>query len=324
MWFRRDLRLSDNPALVAAARHAGPGGEVVALFCRDPHLDAASGAPRRAFLAGCLAALDRDLGGCLVVRTGRPEDVVPEVATSAGASAVFMAEDFGPYGLRRDRRVARELARRAISLHGVGSPYAVPPGEVLTRAGEPFKVFTPFSRGWGAHGSPRPLRAPGRVRWAAGVDGDDLPAVPPTGRALPEAGERAARRAARRFFAGPLDRYAEARDRPDLDATSRLSSYLKWGCIHPRQLLAKLGRSAAHEAFRSELCWREFYADVLWHRPDTVRQAFVPAMRRMEVDVGPEADAAFDAWADGRTATRSSMPGCASWRPTGGCTTGCA
>jgi deoxyribodipyrimidine photo-lyase len=84
-------------------------------------------------------------------------------------------------------------------------------------------------------------------------------------------------------------------------STSRLSPYLKWGCIHPRQLLAKLGRSTAHEAFRSELCWREFYADVLWHRPDTVSQALIPAMRHMEIDVGPDADAAFGAWAEGRT-----------------------
>jgi deoxyribodipyrimidine photo-lyase len=301
IWFRRDLRLSDNPALVAAARHAGPDGEVVALFCRDPFLERSSGAPRRAFLAGCVAALDHELGGRLVVRAGRPDDIVPEVATAAGASAVFIAEDFGPYGRRRDRRVARELERRDVPLRRVGSPYAVPPGEVLTQAAEPFKVFTPFSRAWRARGWPRPLRAPGRVRWAGGFEGDGLPDVPTTGRDLPEAGERAAKAAARRFFDRPLDRYADDRDRPDLDATSRLSPYLKWGCIHPRQLLAKLGRGAAHEAFRSELCWREFYADVLWHRPDTVRQAFIPAVRRMEVDVGSEADAAFDAWAEGRT-----------------------
>jgi deoxyribodipyrimidine photo-lyase len=301
MWFRRDLRLSDSPALVAAARHAGPAGEVVALFCRDPHLERSAGAPRRAFLAGCLTALDRNLGGRLVVREGRPEDVVPDVATSAGADAVFIAEDFGPYGRRRDRRVAEQLERREVSLLGVGSPYAVPPGELLSQAAEPFKVFTPFSRAWRAHGWPTPLRAPGRIIWAGGFESDGPPDVPPTGGDLPEAGERAAKRAARRFLDGPLERYAATRDRPDLDATSRLSPYLKWGCIHPRQLLAKLQRSAAHEAFRSELCWREFYADVLWHRPDTVSRAFVPAMRRMEVDTGREADAAFAAWAEGRT-----------------------
>jgi deoxyribodipyrimidine photo-lyase len=89
MWFPRDLRLSDNPALVAAARHASPDGEVVALFCRDPYFGRSSGVPRRAFLADCRVALDRDLGGRLVVRMGRPE-------TSCRRSR------------RRDRRVARK------------------------------------------------------------------------------------------------------------------------------------------------------------------------------------------------------------------------
>ncbi|MGH3814486.1 MAG: cryptochrome/photolyase family protein, partial [Pseudonocardiaceae bacterium] len=95
--------------------------------------------------------------------------------------------------------------------------------------------------------------------------------------------------------------YAGDRDRPDLDGTSRLSPYLKWGCLHPRQLLAKLGRGPGPEAFRNELCWRECYADVLWHRPDTVRQAFDPAMRAMEVDEGDDTDGPFRAWCEGRT-----------------------
>jgi deoxyribodipyrimidine photo-lyase len=141
----------------------------------------------------------------------------------------------------------------------------------------------------------------GRVPWARVVEGQGLPQPPAVDAELPEPGEAAARRAARRFVERALGGYADARDRPDLDATSRLSPYLKWGCIHPRQLLARLGRSAAHDAFRTELCWREFYADVLWHRPDTVRRAFLPAMRRMEVDTGSATDAAFRAWAGGRT-----------------------
>jgi deoxyribodipyrimidine photo-lyase len=301
MWFRRDLRLADNPALAAAARHAGPDGEVTALFCHDDRLARPAGAARRAFLAGCLAALDADIGRRLVVRSGHPEAVVPEVVGEVGADAVFVAEDFGPYGRERDERVAAELRRREADLVRVGSPYAVPPGEVRTRAGEPYKVFTPFSRAWRTHGWPDPAPAARRVRWAQGVGGDGPPVAPPVDAELPEPGEAAAHRAARRFLHGPLARYADARDRPDLDATSRLSPYLKWGCLHPRQLLAELGGNAGHDAFRTELCWREFYADVLWHRPDTVRRAFLPAMRCMEVDTGHGTDEAFLAWAEGRT-----------------------
>ena len=301
MWFRRDLRLSDNTALAAAARHAGPGGEVVALFCWDARLHRPSGAARLAFLAGCLRALDGDIGGRLVVRAGRPESVVPQVAADAGADAVFVAEDFGPYGRRRDQRVADALAQGGGELVPVGSPYAVTPGEVVSRSGAPYRVFTPFLRAWRDHGWPDPAPAPRGVAWAGGVDGAGVPPVPAVAADLPDAGEAAARRAARRFFDGPIDAYADARDRPDLDATSRLSPYLKWGCIHPRQLLAKLGRREGHDRFRTELCWREFYADVLWHRPDTVHQAFQPAMRRMEVDTGGPTEPAFRAWAEGRT-----------------------
>jgi deoxyribodipyrimidine photo-lyase len=301
MWFRRDLRLSDNPALAAAARHAGPRGDVVALFCRDARLQLPSGRARLAFLSGCLAALDDDIGGRLVVRSGRPEVVVPEVAAASRADAVFVAEDFAPYGRRRDTRVAEALAQHDVTLVRVGSPYAVPPGQVRTSSGEPYKVFTPFSRAWRAHGWPAPVRATGRISWARGIDGTGVPDPPTLDADLPDPGEAAAKRAARRFYDSALASYADLRDRPDLDATSRLSPYLKWGCLHPRQLLARLGRNKAHDTFRTELCWREFYADVLWHRPDTVHQAFRPDMRRMEIDTGPRADAAFRAWADGRT-----------------------
>jgi deoxyribodipyrimidine photo-lyase len=164
-------------------------------------------------------------------------------------------------------------------------------------------VFTPFSGAWAAHGWPAPIAAPRSVRWAkvAGRPGDGIPAAPPVEARLPEPGEEAAKRAARRFWAGRLPAYADARDRPGVDATSRLSPYLKWGCLHPRQLLSRLGRNRAHTAFRTELCWREFYADVLWHRPDAVNQAYLPGMRPMEVDAGPGTDALFEAWAAGRT-----------------------
>ena len=301
LWFRRDLRLSDNPALAAASRAAGSEDDVVALFCDDPRLRRPAGAARRVFLSGCLAALDEAMGGHLVVRSGRPEDAVPRVAREVGAGAVFVAEDFGPYGRQRDARVEQALAGHDVELCRVGSPYAVPPGEIVNHGGEPYKVFTPFLRAWRAHGWPDPAPAARGVRWASGVPGTGVPEAPPVEADLPEPGEAAAGRAARRFRETRLDDYDAARDRPDLDATSRLSPYLKWGCIHPRQLLSKLGRSRAHDRFRTELCWREFYADVLWHRPDTVHRAYLPRMRSMRVDRGRRADEAFGAWAAGRT-----------------------
>jgi deoxyribodipyrimidine photo-lyase len=301
MWFRRDLRLSDNPALVAAASEAGASGEVVALFCLDDRLWGTSGAPRRAFLAGCLADLDEHIDGSLLVRRGEPADVVAAVAREVEAATVHVAADFGPYGRQRDETVARALSADGRELVRTGSPYAVAPGTIRNRSGEPYKVFTPFSKAWRAHGWDEPVRAPGRVRWAGGLGGDGPPEAPEVDARLPEPGEGAGRRAARRFRDGDLERYDEVRDRPDLDATSRLSPYLRWGCIHPRQLLSELGRSGAEQTFATELCWREFYADVLWHRPDTVHRALNPAMRAMATDTGPGADDAFEAWCEGRT-----------------------
>ena len=303
MWFRRDLRLSDNPALAAAARHAGGGGRVAPVFCLDERLARPSGAARQAFLHRCLRALDEAVDGRLLVRPGAPEDVVPSIAREVGADAVFAAEDFGPYGRARDDDVDKALRRHDIALERVGSPYAVPPGEVVNQQGDPYKVFTPFSRAWRDHGWPDPIGVPHQLAWVEvpGVRGDGIPRGPQVDAELPEPGEAAAKRAARRFWDAHLDGYAVARDRPADDATSRLSPYLKWGCIHPRQLLSRLGHGEGHDRFRTELAWREFYADVLWHRPDSVRRALVPAMRAMRVDRGRHADRTFDAWAQGRT-----------------------
>jgi deoxyribodipyrimidine photo-lyase len=301
LWFRRDLRLSDHPALLAAVDAAGPDGRVVPLFCLDPVLWSPSGDNRRAFLVGCLRALDEAIDGRLVVRSGDPAEVVPALAAEVGAGEVFVTGDFGPYGTRRDERVGDGLDADRRALVTVGSAYAVDPGTVRSGGGTPYKVFTPFSKAWAAHGWPAPARAPSGVPWATEVRSDAVPAAPAVDAELPEPGEAAAKRAARRFWDSRLADYDDVRDDPGADATSRLSPYLKWGCIHPRQLLAKLDRTAAHRRFRTELAWREFYADVLHHRPETARQAFTPWMSGMRVDSGRRADRHFDAWREGRT-----------------------
>lgn len=301
MWFRRDLRLSDNPALVEAVADAGRGEGVVALFCLDDRLVRSSGTPREAFLYRCLRALDESIGGRLVVRRGDPAEVVPAIAAEAGAERVHAAADFGPYGSARDDLVERNLADADVELRLVGSPYAVAPGTVLTAAGEPYKVFTPFSRAWRAVGWDAPRRAPAAVRWVEVAERFGIPTEPACDATLPVAGEPAAKRAARRFWDRTLDDYDRLRNLPGADATSRLSPHLKFGTIHPRQLLAKLGSSKAHGTFRTELCWREFYADVLYARPDTAWQSLQPAMRAMPVDAGADADERFQAWAEGRT-----------------------
>ncbi|MGH9059284.1 MAG: cryptochrome/photolyase family protein, partial [Acidimicrobiales bacterium] len=218
------------------------------------------------------------------------------------APAVYAAADFGPYGRERDDGVAGALAAFDVDMQWTGSPYAVEPGAVVKDDGTPFQVFTPVSRAWVRHGWAPPVSPPGRIAWEGEVGGIPIPDAPDVEAALPAAGEEAARRRWAAFSSEALDDYQAGRDRPAGDHTSRLSPYLKWGAIHPRTLLADIDlRKPGDRAFRTELCWREFYADVLWHHPESARRALQPRMASMELDTGRRADERFAAWASGRT-----------------------
>ncbi len=300
MWFRRDLRVSDLPALSEALAEFD---QVVPLFVWDPALVGPAGANRLIFLSGCLSALDRSLKGQLVVRSGDPQQVLPSAAAACGAEAVFVTGDFGPYGRLRDSQVESALSDRGVRFRVAGSPYAVEPGTLLTGQGTPFQVFTPYSRAWRAKGWPGPDRRPRLERiTSAGLVSDAGPEVPRSEARLPIPGEEAAHRRLEEFLRSGADHYRDQRDRPDLDATSRLSAHLRFGCVHPRQVLSQLDPgNSGHRSLETELCWREFYADVLFHRPDAARRSYRPEWRAFEVDQGPDADARFDVWAEGRT-----------------------
>ncbi|PRY17062.1 cryptochrome/photolyase family protein [Kineococcus rhizosphaerae] len=300
LWFRRDLRLGDHPALLAAAAD----GDVLPLFVVDPALWGPSGDVRRTYLLRSLRALDADLGGALVVERGDPADVVARAAARVGARRVHVTADAGPYGRRRDDAVEQALAGHERELVRTGTPYAIGPGTILNGSGKPFQVFTPFSRAWNEHGWPAPADDPGRVTWVGegeGVDGAHWPAEPDLGDLeLPEAGERAAHERWEDFLEHAVAGYGEERNRPDHDGTSQLSHALKWGELHPRTLLAGLRRkrSAGADMFRTELCWRDFYADVLWNRPDTAREYYKPQLAGLRY---AEPGEQFRAWAEGRT-----------------------
>jgi deoxyribodipyrimidine photo-lyase len=299
MWFRRDLRLGDNPAL----QEACVDGAVLPLFVLDPALWGPAGPSRRGYLAASLRALDTSLRrhrAALSVVRGDPARAVVHAAREVGAERVHVAADFGPYGRRRDAAVERALAEHDIELARTGSPYAVAPGRVTTGSGGPYQVFTPYHRAWTEHGWRGPADEPSGASWLELADAVEIPDPPlPEGLALPEAGEAAARRR----WADFLDRVAEYdddRDRPGVNGTSRMSAPLKWGEIHPRTLLADLARLPSQGAatYRKELAWREFYADVLFARPETARDYLRPAFARMRYD---EPGAQLDAWRDGRT-----------------------
>jgi len=306
LWLRRDLRLDDHPPLGAAAAEVRDGGRVVPLFVLDPALWKPAGPVRRAWLVRSLRALDAELGGHLLVRHGDPVEVVRQVAREAGADAVHISADAGPYGRRRDAAVAQALGQDGVRLVATGTPYAIGPGTLLSSSGRPFQVFTPFRRAWSDHGWPGPAPRVD-VRWAPRRDGEDLPAEPDLGTLeLPPAGEAAAHERWAAFREDGLAHYADRRDLPGADSTSGLSVHLKYGEIHPRTLLADIARRTGKgaEVFRSELCWREFYADVLWHHPDSARDYLRPEFARMRYDdpaSSNQVSQRLQAWKAGRT-----------------------
>ncbi|QDB80551.1 deoxyribodipyrimidine photo-lyase [Georgenia sp. 311] len=299
LWLRRDLRLHDLPALLAAHE----GGQVLPVFVVDPALLATAGPVRRAHLVAALEDLRESTDRALVVRTGRPEEEVPRLVRESGAGSVHVSRETTPYGRRRDARVAAALGD--VPLVATGTPYAVGPGVVRKADGDPYRVFTPFSRAWRDHGSPPPAPPPARLRWRRGVATEELPGAdgPPTH----AVGEAAARERWAEFLDTDLARYDTARDRPDLDATSQMSVHLKYGTIHPRTMLADVaahpaGRTEAARRYVTELCWREFYADVLWHHPASAWSDLNDGLRSMAYEDPAGTPAAHvRAWEEGRT-----------------------
>ena len=298
LWFRRDLRLSDHPALLSAAG----ADEVLPLFVLDDVLRGTSGAPRLAFLYRCLRELEERTDGRLRVLTGRPEQVVPRVAREVAATGVHISSDHAPYGRERDERVRHALGD--VPLVATGSPYGVTPGSLVKGDGSPFRVYSPFARAWQARGLRRPAATPDPLHWTdGGLPTDGVPPDPDLGGvALPAAGELAGRARWEAFVARGAGTYAETRDRPGLvDGTSGMSVHLKYGTVHPRTLHASLGELADGSKLAGELIWRDFYADVLWHRPESARQELQPQMAALQYDEGPEADRRFERWATGTT-----------------------
>lgn len=269
VWFRRDLRLADHPALCRAAAQ----GPVAGLIVLDDRLLTDSVRATR-YLESVRDLVGR-ADGMIAVRRGRPEEVVPAFAAETGAGEVHVTGEGTPYGRARDDRVATALAAAGRTLVATGSPYAISPGLVRTGEGGGYRVFGPFSRAWRRHGWRRPWPEPDRRIVAA--DSDPVPAgTAPLPDPDAPVGERAAATGWAEFLMNRLAGYASDRDTMAYDATSGMSIPLKYGEIHPRTLLAGLAEAADTAApradvdkFVDELCWREFYADVLWHRPDS-------------------------------------------------------
>jgi len=299
LWFRRDLRLRDHPALAAAARNE----DVLACFVLDPRLEASSGRRRLQFLGDSLRQLRDDLDGRLLVTRGKPEQQIPRIAKEIGAASVHVSEDFAPFGKRRDERVRTALG--SVPLVATGSPYLVSPGRVVKKDGSPYRVFTPFLRQWREVGWRAPAKSSaGSARWLEPAGLAIMPCeIPDPGPALDvAAGEQAALDQWKSFVGEGLKRYGEDRNRPDLNGTSRMSAHLKFGTIHPRTMVANLDmRSPGAQAYLRELAFRDFYADVLHHWPASSWRNWNSDFDVIQTDSGAEAKRRFESWKAGET-----------------------
>ncbi|GBD22906.1 Deoxyribodipyrimidine photo-lyase [bacterium HR29] len=299
VWFRRDLRVHDHPALWQAMSE----GTAFALFVLDSHLlGAPTTGPRRVrFLLESLRQLRERLGQLgvpLLVREGPPEHWVPEVARTLGVVAVHVTADFTPYSRRRDGRVARNLESagvRFVRHHGaLLAPWAWP--KVAEAARLP--SFTSFYRAVRSATVGHPLGPPPPQR-TPGVPADPVPSPASFGAdiRLPagiEPGEMAARARLDRFASERLARYVEARNSLDVDATSGLSQDLHFGLLSPREVAVRCPSAP----FVRQLWWREYAHFVLWHRPDLTTRPY-----RLEFERLPwrQDRASFERWRKGET-----------------------
>jgi deoxyribodipyrimidine photo-lyase len=335
-WFRRDLRLADNVALSAASRRAYI---VLPLFVLDQHLLGARdiGAPRVAFLLDSLRALAGALeaaGSRLIVRRGDPVHEVLDVARSVGASAIFVNDDYAPYGRRRDAAIRAAAEEAGIGFHGHADLVLVEPQDCVKDDGKPYTVFTPYARRWRAVEKAAPLTTPSLaplptalVRKAASIVlPESAGALDFTLDAQTEPGGAAqAERRLDAFVEHHLLAYRSSRDVPALDATSHLSAHLKFGTISVRTVYARVAaaigsgalaqldpqkpartldpattrRLAEAGTFLNELCWRDFYQAILFHFPHVACGPFQEGFRGFR---WPESDPhLIAAWRDGRT-----------------------
>jgi deoxyribodipyrimidine photo-lyase len=304
LWFRRDLRVRDLPALLDAA--AG-GSDVLACFVLDPRLESTSGARRLQYLGDSLRELQGVLGGRLLITRGVPQQVIPRICAAVEATAVHISADFSPFGRRRDAAVTEALGGAGVPLFATGSPYLVSPGRVTKDDGSPYKVFTPFFNRWRDVGWRAPAQSDAAtVSWIDPARVTGLPPAvdppdPHVALDLP-AGESAARQRWAEFLADGLADYDTDRDRPDKPGTSRMSAPLKFGTIHPRTLAADLDvRDRGAAAYLRELAFRDFYAAVLHQWPASAWLNWNANFDSIGVDTGPEARGAFEAWKQGRT-----------------------
>jgi len=293
VWLRDDLRLSDNPAIQAALATERPVHLLYVLDQESPDLRLLGGAALwwLGRSLGSLAKQIEKLGGQLILRRGKAGKVLPAVIDETQSAAVFWNRRYGAAEIALDTSIKADLTQHGIEVTSCNASLLHEPWTVQTQAKGPFRVFTPFFRAASQLDTRPPTHAPKDWRWAKPIESDALndwklePSRPDWAGGLRETwtpGEDGARAALADFLDHGIHGYAEKRDRPDRENTSRLSPYLRFGNISPHQALAALrhaedaGEVKAADAtkFVSEIYWREFSYHLLFHYPDLAEANF--------------------------------------------------
>ncbi|MES2318551.1 MAG: deoxyribodipyrimidine photo-lyase [Pseudomonadota bacterium] len=319
VWFRRDLRAFDHAAL----HHALIASQAVyCVFIYDTAiLDQLPRSDRRVdFIHASLAELDaelRHLGGYLIVRHASALDAIPALAAELGVDAVFANGDCEPQAIARDQAVAARLQVDGRAWHSYKDQVIFEKSDVLTLAERTFSVFTPYKNAWlkrlalaPASLDPWPVE-PHAARFAAPAQGPRLPSLAEIGftpASLPIPAGMSGGAALFDDFLGRIGAYGEARNFPAVKGPSYLSVHLRFGTVSIRHLVRTVSALIANGAggegapvWLSELIWREFYAMILFHHPHVRERAFKSAYDAIEWENGPDADAMFSAWCEGRT-----------------------
>ena len=312
-WFRRDLRDTDNAGLYHALASSR---QVYCAFVFDREI--LEGLPARVdrrveFIRESVAELREALkgrGGDLVVLHGRAREEIPALAERLSADALFANEDYEPLAIARDEAVRKALEARGRRMHLAKDQAIFSRDEILTRTGGPYSVFTPYKRAWLAKADdyylkPYPVQKHA-ARLAATGYGTAVPPLEALGFGKTDLASlpvRAGMSGADRLFAdfeARMDGYAAARDFPAVKGVSYLSVHNRFGTISIRRLAraAWSARGEGPSTWLSELVWRDFYFQVLWHNPHAATGAF---RREYGAIDWPGSDAHFEAWREART-----------------------
>jgi len=307
VWYRRDLRVHDHPALRSALER---NQHIVPVFCFDDRLlrgRHASG-PRTQFLLESLADLAASLsamGAGLVVRRGRPERELVALAREVGGREVHFTSDVSPFARTRGKLAGKAFADAGLDVHAHPGLTVLDDAAALrTSTGGPYSVFTPFYRAWDDAPRRAVLAAPRKAALPSGVRRGAIPSLSALGleqevaEPLP-GGEHAGRERMERFLDGPVHGYVSDHDALGADRTSRLSPYLHFGCVSPRELEDRVPQGEGPAAFRRQLCWRDFYHQLLHHNPRNAKSEFQDRYRGSIR--WSRAEKPFRAWAEGRT-----------------------